>query len=101
LAETGALTALGSETLQAYEDKTFKFTVLPPPSSWFLKRCAGITKGASSPGKESVGTVSLKSLYEIAKVKQQYDPTQSIVPIEGVVRGLCGVAKSMGLKLSR
>ena len=51
------------------------------------------------PGKETVGTVSLRALYEIAVSKQKHDPSLAVLPTESIVRSLCGSAKSMGLKL--
>ena len=51
--------------------RTFKYIVMAPASSWYLKRVVGIAKGASAPGKEVAGTVSIKAIYEIAKSKQQ------------------------------
>ena len=87
--------------MQAFEDRTFKFDVLPPQSSWFLKRVSGVAKGAAMPGKETAGAVSVRALYEIAVVKQAYDPTQQSMPLPSIVRSLCGSAKSMGLKLTK
>ncbi len=52
--------------------RTFSFDVKSPPTSWLLLRCAGVEKGANQPGKEIVGKpVSLKHVYEIAKIKQK------------------------------
>ena len=51
--------------------RTFTFTIKSPPTSWFLLRCAGVDKGSPEPGKVTVGKpVSLKHVYEIAKIKQ-------------------------------
>lgn len=51
--------------------RTFSFVVKSPPTSWFLMRCAGVDKGSGNPGTEIVGRpVSLKHVYEIARIKQ-------------------------------
>ena len=55
--------------LLAYADRSFKFVVKPPPSSWFIKRAAGILKGSDLPGTNVPGRVGIKYLYEIAKIK--------------------------------
>lgn len=39
-----------------------------PPSSHFLLAAAGLKDGANQPGEQVVGTISLKHIYEIAKV---------------------------------
>lgn len=48
-----------------------------PQTSWLIKQAAGIVKGAVQPSKEVAGRISLKHVYEIAKVKQ-LDPNSSI-----------------------
>ena len=35
-------------TLSAFSNRTFEFEVKTPPTSWYLKRCAGVEKGANS-----------------------------------------------------
>lgn len=59
-------------TIQA--DRTFTFAIRTPPTSLLLKRAAGITSGAGMPGSETAGTVSLKHIYEIAKIKKADAP---------------------------
>ncbi|RSH91660.1 hypothetical protein EHS25_009029 [Saitozyma podzolica] len=50
-------------------DRTFSFTFRTPPVSYLLKAAASIDKGSGSPGTSKVGTVSLKHVYEIARIK--------------------------------
>ncbi|OLL23677.1 54S ribosomal protein L19, mitochondrial, partial [Neolecta irregularis DAH-3] len=50
---------------------TFKFEIKSPTTSWLLRNTLGIKKGAALPGTEKVGKVSLKHIYEIAKIKQK------------------------------
>ena len=56
-------------------DRTFSFEIKTPPTSLLLKRAAGITTGsgrAGSAGAEGIaGTVSIKHIYEIAKIKMK------------------------------
>mmetsp|Transcript_38990 Transcript_38990/g.49759 ORF Transcript_38990/g.49759 Transcript_38990/m.49759 type:complete len:148 (+) Transcript_38990:56-499(+) len=84
--------------LRAYNDRSFDFDLRSPPTSWFLKRCAGVDKGANRPGYEVVGEVTLKQIYEIALVKQK-DEHLSMVPVEGLFRSIMGSAASMGIKV--
>ena len=55
--------------LRAYVDRSFKFVVKPPPTSWFVKKAASQMKGSSEPGNNNIARVSVKYLYEIAKIK--------------------------------
>jgi large subunit ribosomal protein L11 len=87
--------------LTAFEDRSFKFTILAPPTSWYLKRVTGITKGAASPGKETVATINVKALYEIAKSKQQFDPILANYELESLTKSIAASARSMGIKIIR
>jgi len=83
-------------------DRSFMFDIRTPAVSFFLKRAAGIEpkkgkiKGASQPGKQIVGTVSLKHVYEIAKIKLT-EPRLTGLSMEGMVRSVVGTAKTMGV----
>lgn len=79
-------------------DRTFTFTTGTPPNSYFLKLAAGVTKGASDCGRQTVGKVNLKQIYEIAEVKQK-DPRMSHLSLEAICKMLIGSAKSMGISI--
>ena len=72
--------------LKAYADRSFKFTIKPPPTSYFIKKAAGLQKASPLPGHESAGRVSVKYIYEIAKVKQKADPDLAEHDLEGICR---------------
>lgn len=93
--------ALMRVKLTAFDDRTFKYTLLAPSNTWYLKRVTGVAKGAGAPGKETVGTVSVKAIYEIAKSKQQFDPVLKFYSLESIAKCIAGSARSMGLKLVR
>lgn len=86
-------------------DRTFHFDVRTPHTSWLLLNAAeapkgkgGKRKGASNPGKETVGTVSLKHVYEIAKIKQS-ELRLSGLSLEGLCRAVIYQAKSIGVNV--
>ena len=85
--------------LKAYVDRSFTFIIKPPPTTWFIKRAAGIEKASKLPGHEQAGRISVKYLYEIAKIKQQTDPTLIEHDPEGICRMLLGTCKSMGIEV--
>ena len=84
--------------LSAYSNKTFDFVVRTPPTTWFLKKCARINKGARLPGDEVAGYVGLRACYEIAKIKQT-EPHMKHLSLEGLTRTVIGSAKSMGVEV--
>jgi large subunit ribosomal protein L11 len=83
--------------ITAYADRSFTFVTKTPPAAYFLKKAAGIEKGAAATGKGStVGRVTMDQIREIAEQKMQDLNAQDI---EGACRMLIGSARSMGLEV--
>src|SRR3954465_8376276 len=55
--------------ITAYGDRSFPFVTKTPPNTYFLKKAAGITKGITTPGKGTVGSVTMAQIREIAEKK--------------------------------
>ncbi|KAI5919478.1 ribosomal protein L11 [Camillea tinctor] len=86
-------------------DRTFHFDIRTPQTSWLLRNTAelpfnkkGKRKGASKPGHEIVGKISLKHVYEIARIKQS-ELRLSGLPLEGICRAIIYQTKSMGIEV--
>jgi large subunit ribosomal protein L11 len=77
-----------------YSDRSYTFITKTPPAAILLKRAANIAKGSGVPNKTKVGTVTLKQVQEIAKIKL---PDLNCESIESAVRSVSGTARSMGL----
>jgi|SRR5450432_1698509 len=83
-------------------DRTFHFELRTPTTSYLLLNAAGVQpqknklKGAVSPGKDSVGQVSLKHVYEIAKIKQS-ELRLSGLSLEGITKSVIAQARSIGV----
>lgn len=58
----------------------------------------GKRKGATKPGHDSAGTVSLKHVYEIAKIKQS-ELRLSGLSLEGLCRSIIYQARSIGIEV--
>ncbi|GMH45718.1 hypothetical protein BSKO_13681 [Bryopsis sp. KO-2023] len=80
--------------ITAYTDRSFDYSMKSPPTSYFLKKAAGLEKGVGKAGHEVAGTVSLKHIYEIAKVKQADDPRLSL---ESICKTIMAQCRSMGI----
>lgn len=85
-------------SLAAFNNRTFTFECKTPPTSWFLKKCAGIEKGSKRPGHDIVATVHVKQIYEIALVKKR-DEAFASVGLEQLCRCIMGSALSMGIQV--
>jgi len=79
-------------------DRTFTFVTRTPPTTWFLKRTAGLEKGPARPGHEIMGTISLKHVYEIAKIKAS-DEHLKHLQLESIASTVIGTARTLGLQV--
>ena len=77
-----------------YSDRSYTFILKTPPAAVLLKRAANIAKGSGVPNKTKVGTVTVKQIEEIAKLKLPDLNTESM---DSAMRSVRGTARSMGL----
>jgi large subunit ribosomal protein L11 len=83
--------------ITAYGDRSFTFVTRTPPASFFLKRAAGLEKGASVVGKGiTVGRVTMAQVREIAEKKME---DLNANDLDAACRMVIGSARSMGLEV--
>jgi large subunit ribosomal protein L11 len=83
--------------ITAYADRSFTFVTKTPPASFFLKKAAGIEKGAQTTGKGgAVGRVTMAQIREIAEQKMA---DLNANDLEAACRMVVGSARSMGLEV--
>ncbi len=83
-------------TITAYKDKTFTFVTKNPPVTYLIKKEINLTKGSSTPGKESSGKISMTQIKNVA-LKKMID--MNAVDIQACVQMVKGSAVSMGLEV--
>ena len=83
-------------TITAYADRTFTFIMKSPPNSYFLLKAAGVEKGSQTPGKGTVGKVTMAQIRDIAQKKMK---DLNAKDLEGACRMIAGSARSMGLEV--
>ncbi|KAA8904662.1 60S ribosomal protein L19 [Sphaerosporella brunnea] len=85
-------------------DRSFTFDLRTPATSWMLLNAAGVEKkkgklkGTNNPGQETVGKVSLKHVYEIAKIKHS-EPRLAGLTLESIVKCILAQAKTVGIEV--
>ncbi|KAK2867981.1 hypothetical protein FQN49_003271, partial [Arthroderma sp. PD_2] len=85
-------------------DRSFTFDLRTPVTSWLLLQAARAdptklrVRGGGKPGHETIGQVSLKHVYEIAKIKQT-ELRLSGLSLQGLCTSVIAQAKSIGLKV--
>jgi len=82
--------------ITAYQDKSFTFILKTPPAAVFIKKAAGLQKGAANPLRDKVGKISQKQLEEIAKQKL---PDLNANDVEAAKKIIAGTARSMGVEV--
>ena len=82
--------------ITVFQDRSFTFITKTPPNSYFLMKAAGIEKGSQTPGKGTVGKVTMKQIREIAE-KKMVDLNAK--DLNGACNMLVGSARSMGLEV--
>lgn len=84
--------------ISVYADRSFSFITKSPPAPILLKKAAGLAKGAQTPGKETVASVTRKQIDEIVKTKWEDLNTDDE---EAAARMIMGTAKNMGIKVEK
>jgi large subunit ribosomal protein L11 len=83
--------------ITAYGDRSFSFITKTPPASYFLRKAAGLDKGANEPGREVAGSVTQAQLREIAETKMV---DLNANDIKAAMKIIAGSARSMGLEIT-
>ena len=81
-----------------FQDGSFRFILKSPPTSFLIKRAAGVQKAASNPKTETVATLTRQQVREIAEVKFQ---DMNALDIESAMRQIEGTARQMGIKVEK
>jgi len=82
--------------ITVYADKSFSFITKTPPASYFLKKAAGLPKAANTPGRETVGSVTMDQVREIAEQKMV---DLNANDIDAAAQMIAGSARSMGIEV--
>lgn len=80
-------------------DRSFTFEIKSPPTSWLIMKAAGISKGSDRPGHNIVGKISLKHVYEIAKIKKT-DERHKDIELRAICSSIVLTAKVVGVDVA-
>jgi large subunit ribosomal protein L11 len=76
-----------------YEDKTFDYIILNPPTSYLILKALSLEKGSKN-SKEIVGFLTSTDIEEISKIKFSELNTNSFLAAKKII---LGTAKNMGI----
>lgn len=83
--------------ITVYEDRSFDFITKTPPTSFLIKKAAGIETASGTPNKEKAGRISRSQIKEIAEKKLPDLNTKSLEAAEKIVEG---TANNMGVEIA-
>jgi large subunit ribosomal protein L11 len=83
--------------ITVFADRSYTFVTKTPPVAVLIKREAGIAKGSGEPNRNKVGTISMKQVEAIAKIKL---PDLNADDLPAAVETVKGTARSMGVEIA-
>jgi large subunit ribosomal protein L11 len=83
--------------ITVYADRSYTFITKTPPVAVLIKREAGIAKGSGEPNRNKVGSISMKQVEAIARLKM---PDLNANDLAGAVETVKGTARSMGVEIA-
>ncbi|MCY4378538.1 MAG: 50S ribosomal protein L11 [Candidatus Dadabacteria bacterium] len=95
-AQTSSSEGLLPVTVTVYADRSFDLQIKTPPTSYLLKKAAGVEKGSGSTPRTKAGKITEEQAREIAQRKLEDLNTDEIDAALMVVRG---TARSMGIDI--
>ncbi len=95
-AQTSSSEGLLPVTVTVYADRSFDLQIKTPPTSYLLKKAAGVEKGSGSTPRTKAGKITEEQARAIAQRKLEDLNTDEIDAALMVVRG---TARSMGIDI--
>ena len=83
--------------ITVYADRSYTFITKTPPVAVLIKREAGIAKGSGEPNRNKVGSISMKQVEAIARLKM---PDLNANDLPAAVETVKGTARSMGVEIA-
>ncbi|KAI1302416.1 39S ribosomal protein L11, mitochondrial [Halotydeus destructor] len=79
-------------------DRTYNLQMNTPPLTYFIRQASGAERGAMNPRQELAGMITVKHVYEIAKIKAS-DPKYDCVSLQDICADVLSAARSCGVKV--
>lgn len=82
--------------ITVYVDKKFDFILKTSPTTELIKKHAKVAKGSAKPNSQKMGSISLKDVEEIAKIKMV---DLNALDLAQATKIIMGSARSMGIEI--
>ncbi|KAK6622907.1 hypothetical protein RUM43_008758 [Polyplax serrata] len=89
-------------TVRVKPDRTYKLEIHTPPVEYYLMQAAGIDRAKCEGDTTAAGKLTIKHVYEIAKIKHE-DPFEKyqLFELDQVVKRVKLIADNMGIEVTR
>lgn len=84
--------------ITVFQDGSFRFRLMSPPTAFLIKKEAGIEKGAGNPITENAGRLTRDQVRKIAQVKMDAGDTNAL-DIEAMMKQVEGTCRQMGVEV--
>jgi large subunit ribosomal protein L11 len=91
---TGSMMGAIPVVVSVYDDRSFTFILKTPPVAELIKQALKVEKGAATPNKTKIGTLTMSQITEIATKKM---PDLNCFEIKSAESMVIGTAKNMGV----
>jgi large subunit ribosomal protein L11 len=91
---TGSMMGAIPVVVSVYDDRSFTFILKTPPVAELIKQALKVEKGAATPNKTKIGTLTMAQITEIATKKM---PDLNCFEIKSAESMVIGTAKNMGV----
>ena len=95
--KTSSTTGAIPVVVTVFDDRSFEFILKTPPVAELIKQALKVEKGAATPNKTKIGTLSADQVREIATKKM---PDLNCYSVESAMKMVEGTAKNMGVAVA-
>lgn len=82
--------------ITVYTDGSFTFILKTPPTTFLLKKAAGVETASATGMKGKAGSITRAQAREIAEIKLK---DTNAIDIEGAIKQVEGTARNMGIQI--
>ncbi|EPZ32694.1 ribosomal protein L11 [Rozella allomycis CSF55] len=84
--------------MKIYKDRSYRYEIKSPDLSWFFKRCTGSSKFHIGKDIECNGVITMRHIYEIAKLKEN-EPHYMQYSLQAICKNMLSRARAYKLKV--
>jgi large subunit ribosomal protein L11 len=92
--QTGSMMGAIPVVVTVFDDRSFTFILKTPPVAELIKQALKVEKGAATPNKTKIGTLTMAQITEIATKKM---PDLNCFEIKSAESMVIGTARNMGV----